>query len=252
MINLFKKIKKLFGNKKEEKKFHGIEAHKYGMINNFIYAIKTSWKYSKAFIISILAFGIISALSMLIGVYLPKIALEMVSMNVTVETMLIVLSIVGLVMLIMSLVTQKLSYMGDYGFDKVQYKLMGNYLNKVFSTDFKNMENPDFLDLTNRAKHALYYGRGFYGYCMRMRVAAEAFAMVLLAGISIVFIHLLLVVILGGLSFITYKIFDNTMNWNKREYQDAMQSNWRKHYYLAGTTRDFNYAKDIRLFGMAN
>ncbi|MCI9616445.1 MAG: ABC transporter ATP-binding protein [Eubacterium sp.] len=252
MKNLFKKIKKLFGKKKEEKKFHGIEAHKYGMINNFIYAIKTSWKYSKAFIISILAFGIISALSMLIGVYLPKIALEMVSMNVTVETMLIVLSIVGLVMLIMSLVTQKLSYMGDYGFDKVQYKLMGNYLNKVFSTDFKNMENPDFLDLTNRAKHALYYGRGFHGYCMRMRVAAEAFAMVLLAGISIVFIHPLLVVILGGLSFITYKIFDNTMNWNKREYQDAMQSNWRKHYYLAGTTRDFNYAKDIRLFGMAN
>lgn len=42
MKNLFKKIKKLFRKKKEEKKFHGIEAHKYGMINNFIYAIKTS------------------------------------------------------------------------------------------------------------------------------------------------------------------------------------------------------------------
>lgn len=104
----------------------------------------------------------------------------MVSMNVTVETMLIVLSIVGFVMLIMNLITQKLSFIGDYGFDKVQYKLMGNYLNKVFTTDFKNMENPDFLDLTNRAKQALYYGRGFHGYCMRMKVATEAFAMVIL------------------------------------------------------------------------
>lgn len=252
MKNLIKKIKKLFGKKKEEKKFHGIEAHKYGMINNFIYAIKTSWKYSRAFIISILAFGIISAFSMLIGVYLPKIALEMVQRNVTVETMMIVLAIVGVIMLIMKLVTVKLELVGDYGFDRVQYKLMGNYLNKVFTTDFKNMENPDFLDLTNRAKRALYYYGGFHGYCMRMKDATSYFLTALLAGIAIVFIHPLLVVLLAVLSFIRYKIFDNTMNWDKREYQDAMQSNWRKHYYLASSTRDFNYAKDIRLFGMAN
>lgn len=252
MKNLLKKIKKLFGKKKEEKKFHGIEAHKYGMINNFKYAIKTSWKYSRVFIIAILAFGIISALYMLVSVYLPKIALEMVSMNVTVETMIIVLAIVGVMMLAMSLITRKLDLVGDYGFDKVQYKLMGSYLNKVFSTDFKNMENPDFLDLTHRAKRALYYGGGFHGYCMRLKDVTSSFLTALLAGIAIVFIHPLLVILLAVLSFIRYKEFDNTMEWSKREFRDAMEGNWRKHYYLAGSTRDFNYAKDIRLFGMAN
>lgn len=252
MKNILKKFKKLFGKKKEEKKFHGIEAHRYGMINNFVYAIKTSWKYNKVFIIAILAFGIISALSMLIGVYLPKIALEMVAMDVIVEKMIVILSIVGIIMLIMNLITRKLDLVGDYGFDKVQYKLMGSYLNKVFTTDFKNMENPDFLDLTGRAKRALYYGGGFHGYCMRMKDATGSFLLAVLAGIAIVFIHPLLVVLLAILSFIRYKEFNNTMEWSKKEFRDAMEWNWRKHYYLAGSTRDFNYAKDIRLFGMAN
>ena len=252
MKNILSKIRKLFDRKKEEKEFQGIQSHKYGMINNFIYAIKTSWKYNKVFIIVILAFGIFSALNMLIGVYLPKIALEMVSMGVTVKKMIIVLSLVGVIMLVMGLIIQKLDVTGDYGFDKVQYKLMGSYLNKVFTTDFKNMENPDFLDLTNRAKRALYYGAGFHGYCMRMKDATSHFLTTVLAGAAIVFIHPLLVVVLALLSFIRYKEFNNTMEWGKREFRDVMEGNWRKHYYLAQTTRDFNFAKDIRLFGMAN
>ena len=252
MKNILSKIRKLFDRKKEEKEFQGIQSHKYGMINNFIYAIKTSWKYNKVFIIVILAFGIFSALNMLIGVYLPKIALEMVSMGVTVKKMIIVLSLVGVIMLVMGLIIQKLDVTGDYGFDKVQYKLMGSYLNKVFTTDFKNMENPDFLDLTNRAKRALYYGAGFHGYCMRMKDATSHFLTTVMAGAAIVFIHPLLVVVLALLSFIRYKEFNNTMEWGKREFRDVMEGNWRKHYYLAQTTRDFNFAKDIRLFGMAN
>lgn len=252
MKNIIKKIKNLFHRKKQEKNGTGIKSHNYGMINNFIYAIKTSWKYNKKFIIAIIAFGIISALSMLIGVYLPKIALEMVSTNVSVEIMVIVLSTVGGIMLVMNLVTKKLDVIGDYGFDKVQYRLMGNYLEKVFTTDFKNMENPDFLDLTHRAKIALYYWAGFHGYCMRMKGAVSFFLTSLLAGISIMFVHPLLVVLIATLSYIRYKEFNSTMEWSKREFRDAMSGNWRKHHYLAETTRDFNYAKDIRLFGMAD
>lgn len=252
MKNILKKIKKLFCRKKKERKVTGIRAHNYGMINNFVYAIKTSWKYNKVFIVAILAYGIIAALYELLGVYIPKIALELVSMDVTVKTMIIALAGVGIAALVMNLITGKLDLVGDYGFDKVQYKLMGFYLNKVFTTDFKNMENPDFLDLTNRAKRALYYGGGFHGYCMRLKVVTGSFLMAFIAGIAIVFIHPLLVVFLAILSFIRYKEFNNTMEWSKREFRDAMEGNWRKHYYLAGSTRDFNYAKDIRLFGMAN
>lgn len=252
MKNLLKKIKKLFGKKKEEKKFHGIEAHKYGMFNNFIYAVKISWKYNKAFIISVLTFAFLATLLKMISVYLPKIALEMVSLDVAVETMVIVLAIVGAVMLILSLTTTKLDWVGGYEFDKIQYKLMGDYLEKTFTTDFKNMENPDFLDLTNRAKTALYYYRGFHGYCMRLKGATVSILTSILAGIAIMSIHPILVVILALLSFIRYKEFNNTMEWSKRKFRDAMEGNNRKHYYLSETTRDFNYAKDIRLFGMAH
>lgn len=252
MKSIIEKIKKLFHRKKEEKPFQGIKAHDYGMVNNFIYAIKISWKYSKGYIIALLICSAATALYKLAGVYLPKIALELVSMDVTIENMLAVLSVTGLIILILSYVRNKANVVLDYGFDKIQYHLMGEYLNKVFHTDFKNMENPDFLDLTQRAKQANYYHRGFHGYCVRLKDATGEFLLVVIAGISIVFIHPLLIVILGILSFITYRIFNNTMEWGKREFRDPMSGNWRKHYYFAETTRDFNYAKDIRLFGMAD
>jgi ATP-binding cassette subfamily C protein len=252
MKTLLKKIGKMFFKGKEEEEFKGIEARDYGMISNFKYAIKITWQYNKIFIISIIAFGVISALYMLLGAYLPKIALELIVRNVTVKKMIIVLSLVGVIAMIMNFVIKKLELIGEYEFDRVQYKLINRYLDKVFTTDYKNMENPEFLDLTYRAKTALCGGQGFHGYCMRMRDVIGSFLLALMAGISIMFVHPLLVVFLGVVSFIIYKIFDNTMNWAKREYRDAQAGNWRKHYYLEETTRDFNYAKDIRLFGMTN
>lgn len=45
--------------------------------------------------------------------------------------------------------------------------LVSKYLRKSFTTDFKNMENPDFLDLIERSKHAMYNYQGISGYCRR-------------------------------------------------------------------------------------
>lgn len=252
MKSILRKIKDRIQKKKQKKKEpeQGIQATKYGIINNYIYSIKLSWKYYKQFIICMMAASAAAAIYQLIGVYFPKIALDLIVKNVSVERMVLVFACVGAVLLLFHYIEQRANTVCEFGFDKVQYHLMGNYLNKVFHTDFKNMENPDFLDLTERARRATYYGRGFHGYCMRMKDMTAYLLLTVLAGIPVLMIHPLLALILCVISFIRYYFFNSTMETDKVKFDNAMAGNWRKHIYLAQSTRDFSYAKDIRLFGM--
>lgn len=251
MKKIFHKIKEFFSNEvKDEEK--GIQANKYGFINNFSYAVKTSWKYNKMYIIAVIVSSIAMSLFELVGVVIPKVVLGLVETGVNTKVMVAVVLIIGVFSVLISFAKEKSRIVMEYGFDKVQYRLMGNYLRKVFFTDFKNMENPDFLDLTERARKATYYGRGFQGYCNNVQWVLNALTLSVVSGITILFIHPLLVLALGILSYLSYRFFENTMQWNKIHYDNAMAGNWRKHEYLSQSTRDFGYAKDIRLFGMAH
>lgn len=230
----------------------GIQATKHGMFNNFVYALKTTWKLNRRFLIFIMIGSVALALYTLAGVYLPKIALELVSGGVSTKEIITTMVIVGIIILIIALVKQYADVIGSYEFDKVQYQLMGKYLRKAFTTDFCNMENPEFLDLTERAVRANYYNVGFHGYCMRAKYVLSDSVLVIIAGAAIAVINPLLVVVLAAISYVIYKIFDDTMEWDKVNVNDALASNYRKHYYFANTAKDFKYAKDIRLFKMAD
>ena len=243
-------IKDFFSNDlgEEEK---GIKSKDYGTVDDFKYAVKVSLKYNKPYIFAVVAWSLAVSLLQLLVITIPKIVLELVDMQVTEKTMIIALGIAGLLCILLNYISGKANTVMSYGFDKIQYNLMAEYLRKVFFTDYKNMENPDFLDLTERARRALYYKCGFHGYCMRLRFAFYALTVATISGIAIVFIHPLVVVALGVLAYLSYRFFEKTMQWNKIHFEDAMAANWRKIEYFQQTTTDFSYAKDIRLFGMS-
>ena len=251
MKSLTDVIKSFFSNEIDEE-VKGIKANDYGILDNFFYAVKLSWKYNKKFIIAVIVASVSMALFELVGVVIPKIVLDMVEKEVDAKNMFITLAIIGGASVLLNYLYGKMDNVAEFGFDKIQYHLMGNYLEKVFFTDYKNMENPEFLDLTERARRATYYNRGFHGYCMRLKWALNSLLVAVISGVSIFFIHPLIVVALGILSYFIYRLFENTMQWNRTQFEDAMAENRRQSDYLADCTRNFGYAKDIRLFGMTH
>ena len=229
---------------------HEREATKHGMFNNFVYAVKLTWQLNNQFIIAMIVVGVLSALYMLIGIYIPKIVLALVENKVTTDTMIKVLVAVGIIILVVKLINTKAQYVGEYAWDKVYKGLVSKYLRKSFTTDFKNMENPDFLDLIERSKHAMYNYQGISGYCRRGSNILSNIVLVVIAGAAIAVINPLIILALVVISYFIYKILDSTMEWTKVNFRDAMSSNFRKNYYFSSTARDFKYAKDIRLFKM--
>lgn len=249
MKKILEAIKNFF-SASHEREQKGIQATKHGMFNNFIYAVKLTWQLNNQFIIAMTVMGVMSALYMLIGIYIPKIVLALVENKVTTDTMIKVLVAVGIIILVVKLINTKAQYVGEYAWDKVYKGLVSKYLRKSFTTDFKNMENPDFLDLIERSKHAMYNYQGISGYCRRGSNILSNIVLVVIAGAAIAVINPLIILVLVVISYFIYKILDSTMEWMKVNFRDAMSSNFRKNYYFSSTARDFKYAKDIRLFKM--
>ena len=249
MKKILEVIKNFFSASHERER-KGIQATKHGMFNNFVYAVKLTWQLNNQFIIAMIVVGVLSALYMLIGIYIPKIVLALVENKVTTDTMIKVLVAVGIIILVVKLINTKAQYVGEYAWDKVYKGLVSKYLRKSFTTDFKNMENPDFLDLIERSKHAMYNYQGISGYCRRGSNILSNIVLVVIAGAAIAVINPLIILVLLVISYFIYKILDSTMEWTKVNFRDAMSSNFRKNYYFSSTARDFKYAKDIRLFKM--
>lgn len=249
MKKILEVIKNFFSASHERER-KGIQATKHGMFNNFVYAVKLTWQLNNQFIIAMIVVGVLSALYMLIGIYIPKIVLALVENKVTTDTMIKVLVAVGIIILVVKLINTKAQYVGEYAWDKVYKGLVSKYLRKSFTTDFKNMENPDFLDLIERSKHAMYNYQGISGYCRRGSNILSNIVLVVIAGAAIAVINPLIILVLVVISYFIYKILDSTMEWTKINFRDAMSSNFRKNYYFSSTARDFKYAKDIRLFKM--
>lgn len=249
MRKILEAIKNFF-SASHEREQKGIQATKHGMFNNFVYAVKLTWQLNNQFIIAMIVVGVLSALYMLIGIYIPKIVLALVENKVTTDTMIKVLVAVGIIILVVKLINTKAQYVGEYAWDKVYKGLVLKYLRKSFTTDFKNMENPDFLDLIERSKHAMYNYQGISGYCRRGSNILSNIVLVVIAGAAIAVINPLIILVLVVISYFIYKILDSTMEWTKVNFRDAMSSNFRKNYYFSSTARDFKYAKDIRLFKM--
>lgn len=249
MKKILEVIKNFFSASHERER-KGIQATKHGMFNNFVYAVKLTWQLNNQFIIAMIVMGVLSAFYMLIGIYIPKIVLALVENKVTTDTMIKVLVAVGIIILVVKLINTKAQYVGEYAWDKVYKGLVSKYLRKSFTTDFKNMENPDFLDLIERSKHAMYNYQGISGYCRRGSNILSNIVLVVIAGAAIAVINPLIILVLVVISYFIYKILDSTMEWTKINFRDAMSSNFRKNYYFSSTARDFKYAKDIRLFKM--
>ena len=249
MNKILERFKNFF-SASHDREQKGIQSTKHGMLNNFMYAVKLTWSFSRIFIIAIIAGGILISLYNLIGIYIPKIALALVEQKVSTDVMIKVMVIVGVATLILNLIAYKAGYVCEYQWENVYKGIVSKYLRKSFTTDFKNMENPDFLDLIERSKHAMYNYQGISGYCRRGSNILSNIVLVVIAGAAIAVINPLIILVLVVISYFIYKILDSTMEWTKVNFRDAMSSNFRKNYYFSSTARDFKYAKDIRLFKM--
>ena len=140
----------------------------------------------------------------------------------------------------------------EFEYRKTEGYVEKKRMDKLFHTDLKNMESPDFLDYAQRAKTALNRGKGFHGVLYQSRNFIAQGTLMILSAALIGIQNLLMMIIFIVISFGIVKISSFFTKRDKIKFSDAMAPTWRKMNYLESTTKNFDFAKDIRLFNMSN
>lgn len=126
-------------------------------------------------------------------------------------------------------------------------------VDKVLRLDYEMLEKPEVLDLQQRAQQATGGNiNGVEGMMHHATDIGKNFFTILVTFIAVCVLDfrvILVLILLGVLQFCEY---NHTVKVSKREVWDKLSPVWRKIYYMQHVTQDFDYAKDIRLFGLTD
>lgn len=224
----------------------------YGFLNNFIYALNIEKKSN----LRLLAITLIKPIGDIVGTllnsYAPKYVLSFIEDDLPFNTIIMYTVIICLIMMILDVISTTCYNSFEFEYRKTEGYVEKKRMDKLFHTDFKNMESPDFLDYAQRAKTALNRGKGFHGVLYQSRNFIAQGTLMILSAALIGIQNLLMMIIFIVISFGIVKISSFFTKRDKIKFSDAMAPTWRKMNYLESTTKNFDFAKDIRLFNMSN
>lgn len=224
----------------------------HGFFNNFIYALNIERKSN----LKLLAITLIKPIGDIVGTllnsYAPKYVLSFIEDDLPFNTIIMYTVIICLIMMILDVISTTCYNSFEFEYRKTEGYVEKKRMDKLFHTDFKNMESPDFLDYAQRAKTALNRGKGFHGVLYQSRNFIAQGTLMILSAALIGIQNLLMMIIFIVISFGIVKISSFFTKRDKIKFSDAMAPTWRKMNYLESTTKNFDFAKDIRLFNMSN
>lgn len=224
----------------------------YGFLNNFIYALSIERKSN----LRLLAITLIKPIGDIVGTllnsYAPKYVLSFIEDDLPFNTIIMYTVIICLIMMILDVISTTCYNSFEFEYRKTEGYVEKKRMDKLFHTDFKNMESPDFLDYAQRAKTALNRGKGFHGVLYQSRNFIAQGTLMILSAALIGIQNILMMIIFIVISFGIVKISSFFTKRDKIKFSDAMAPTWRKMNYLESTTKNFDFAKDIRLFNMSN
>lgn len=244
---------------KSKKEENTDEFHRdYGVFSNVAYILKAFMKYRKSLFLLLITGGIASASMSYIWSFIGKLVIDMieqqaVSPDKDIKPLLTLVAAAALVELFFlclnSISAQKLGV----GFTYIRMMLVKERIAKTLSMEYETLETPEMLDRLQKAKRATSGDwQGVQGMMTYMQTMATYVVSVIVSTVIMATFNPWIILVVGVMAVISFLFFDYIRRKDKKEMWDAMMPHWRKLEYMENVTKDFSYAKDIRLFGMKN
>ena len=224
---------------------------KYNLISNIIYVIKNIFRYQKKIFV-LLPLGIlIIPLCQYAWAFVLKITIDAIFQQTEERNLFLSLITSGIIIFILFFIRNIYKYTIDTPFIIVRMKMTQEKNLKMMRMPFYLTENPEILDLSQRAEAAICDNNvGFEGMERNFASLLETFGtfsigIILFYKINPIIIIIFFIVAL--ISFLTNLIFSL---YAKKNIWDLLIPLHRKNFYLTWTLSNPSYGKDIRLFNL--
>lgn len=140
-----------------------------------------------------------------------------------------------------------------YGYTNVRMHMITESKSKALSMNYQMLERPEILNMHEKALQSTGGDmEGVQGLMLSIDDFGIQIVTMVITVSSVIILDWRIILILSAISVIQFLFFQYTVKKDRRELWNTMAPTWRKISYMERTTQDFDYAKDIRLFGMRN
>lgn len=247
-------MKKKKKENENENKLHT----EYGIWNNVVYILGKIKKYYPP-LLALMLLGIITNSSMnYLWTFVGKFIIDILEAqsaagNTDITPLLQLVAVVAAVLLIFTSLNVFADNKVWYRMIQVRMNIITERVEKVMSMNYQTLEQPDILDMHEKACNATGGNiNGIEGMMHSIRDIGKNLVVIIVTMTTIVVLDWRLIAVLAVLAVLQFLFFRHTVKRDRKEVWDTMGGVWRKINYMEQTTRNFDYAKDIRLFGMKN
>lgn len=116
----------------------------YGFISNFIYALNIARKSNLKLLAVVLIKPVANIVTKLLWAYAPKFVLSYIENNLAIDKIIFNIIVICLIGLVFDIISTTSYNAFEYEYRPTEGYLEKLRMDKLFHTDFKNMESPDF------------------------------------------------------------------------------------------------------------
>ena len=230
----------------EQKRKKKKEKYKYNIFQNIGYALANIWKWDKAYYLAFIPKIPLRVFLPLAGVYFPALLIGLIEQTVSDAGMLLTIGVYCFLLAaagLINLFCNARIYSTNYVFS-FKYQELCSIKHRTM--DYENTENPKISDMRNYT-----YEGGMSGENMPRDLNELMINMlgIFTYGTIIGALNPLILLLLVVSTLINYAVLTHVRN-----YTDKNRDNWvrydRKNGYLYEISRQYEHAKDIKLYGM--
>lgn len=229
------------GKEKEKKK-------EYGIFNNYCYLYKGFFKNSKWNIVIVAMILVGGVSSLYVGLYVPKVAVALVTEQVSAAKLVGTLCLMELVyFLLKSLYSVGNTLVSNPGL-KYKHVLEEKMLYKICRTAYSDLEDPDYKDKLAHAQELYLQWNRDARFCIWASLAfTELITTTIITSGFIMMLHPVVLAVMAVGTWLEYQVEKRPLAWEKK-HRDFWQPLDRKLGYIANKMNSFVCAKELRLY----
>lgn len=219
-------------------------------INVFKTLLKEAWKVDKSYFFVMLMMAVFQTIRDLSVMYLPSFVIGLIEQKYSFNDLILYIAAYAIGMYLIREILKYFEYVFTIKSEFQAEAMIASLGEKTMSLSFKELENPETLDLIQRAMMPLRWGSVYMTLFAIKNLFSAVLTLLSITTILILHspIYTLVIVITMLISMITRIVIEKQMNVL---IQDNVPINRKFSYYLEKGLGE-QYQKEMRLFGLSN
>ncbi len=214
------------------------------------YFLKLTNRIYKQYIPTLLFSSFFKAIAPFINIIIPKYIIDELLGQQRTETLLSLIGVLIIGNFILNIINKWFEKQIPIVNDALFYKLDLLIGEKIMDMDFEGIENPEILDLKERALFAVYNEGAIYRLVENFAIMVSQALTILGLSAIILTLNPFLILVIMIIVALNTKIFDVIQKLRYVSGQSSIPGN-RAFGYFGTLTADFSLGKDIRLYDIA-